>query len=101
MGFFQQIEGEAAVIVERGVYRQVDVYQRDGYLYAKFGSGFVRLYADGSTTKAHCRLDTLSFEGALYKDALGRLCGSPMAGAKKLDAPAHQRLLGLAAPEAG
>lgn len=94
MGFFKQIEGEAAVIVERGVYRQVDVYERDGYLYTKLGTGFVRLYADGSTTKAHCRLDTISFDGALYRDTLGRLCTSGVTGGKKLEATVQQRLLG-------
>lgn len=32
MSFFKQVEGEAAVLVENGVYKQVDLYTRDGYL---------------------------------------------------------------------
>lgn len=76
MGLFQEIEGEAAVIVEGGVYKQVPVYKRNGYLYAKVGGGFIRLYADGSTTKPKARLETLTWENydTLGKDAIGKLC---------------------------
>lgn len=94
MGLFQQVEGEAAIIVENGVYRQCDIYQRDGYLYAKVGSGFVRLMADRSTTKAKCRLDTLTWTGDLHRDSLGRLC-RPMRGSILLDAAPSGLLLGL------
>lgn len=65
MSFFKEVEGEAAVLVIGGVYSQVPLYTRDGYLYAKYGSGFVRLMADGATTKAKLRLDFMSFDGAL------------------------------------
>lgn len=82
MSFFKQVEGEACVLVENGVYRQCDVYTRDGYLYGKLGSGFVRLHADGATTKAKCRLVHLSWTGGLYRDVLGRLCTGDAAVAK-------------------
>lgn len=94
MGFFKQVEGEAAVVVENGVYRQVDVYTRDGVLYAKSAGGFVKLYADGSTTKAKLRLETLSWDGDLFRGALGHLLVEPRDGAKAIDAPARQKLLG-------
>lgn len=74
MGLFQHLEGEAAILIENGVYKQVDVYARDGYLYGKVNGGFVRLNADGSTTKAKCRLNHLDFSGPLAMDNLGRLC---------------------------
>lgn len=76
MGLFQEVEGEAAILIENGVYKQVPVFKRNGYLYAKLGGGFVRLYADGSTTKAKCRLETLTWDDplALGKDTLGKLC---------------------------
>lgn len=94
MGFFKQIEGEAAVMVEGGVYKQVDLYSRDGYLYAKAGGGFVRLMADGSTTKPRLRLDSLSWSGDLARDSLGRLCQpGAVEGAKLLGADATQKLL--------
>lgn len=94
MGMFQQVDGENAIIVEGGVFRQADLYTRDGYLYAKTGGGFVRLYADGSTSKAKCRLDVLTFEKTLYADKFGRLCDETATGAKVLDAPKAQLLLG-------
>ncbi len=96
MSFFQEIEGEAAVLVNNGVYQQVPLFTRDGYLYAKVGGGFVRLLADGSTTKAKTRLDFMSWTGPLCRDALGRLCTKDVPAAKALGADA-QKLLGGAA----
>jgi hypothetical protein len=97
MSFFQQVEGEAAVLVENGVYRQCDLYTRDGYLYAKVGSGFVRLMADGATTKAKLRLDHMSWTGDLKRDPLGRLCTPDVKGAKALEPAKVQMLLGAPA----
>lgn len=97
--FFQKVEGEAAVLNERGVFKQVDIYTRNGQLFAKNGAGFVRLMVDGSTTKARCRLDTLSWDGPLFRDALGRLYGAQVdAKIKPLAPPDNMRLLGLPAP---
>lgn len=93
MGLFQQIEGDNAVIVESGVYKQADLYVRDGYLYAKAGGGFVRLYADGSTSKAKCRLDVLMFYKSLRADKFGRLCDTSVTGASSLDEAKERRLL--------
>lgn len=93
MGMFKQVDGENAVIVENGVYKQTDVFSRDGALYAKAGGGFVRLYADGSTSKAKCRLDLLTYSGVLAQDAFGRLCDGSAPGAKSLDHQKAQRLL--------
>ena len=78
MSFFQQIEGDAAILVERGVYRQVDLYRRDGYLYAKL---------------AGVSLDFMSYSGPLAQ-RLGRLCTPDVEGAKSLDGAATVRLLG-------
>lgn len=93
MGLFKQIEGENAVIVESGVYKQADLYARDGYLYAKAGGGFVRLYADGSTSKAKCRLDVLTFDKSLCADKFGRLCDTSVTGAGPLGEAKERRLL--------
>ena len=94
MGLFQEVEGEVAVVVERGVYRQVPLYTRDGYLYGKIGAGFVRFYADGSTTKAPCRLDAMTWDSTqLFRDKLGRLCTADVGGAKPLDNDKRDRLL--------
>ena len=93
MGMFKQIEGENAVIVEGGVYKQADLYARDGYLYAKAGGGFVRLYADGSTSKAKCRLDVMTFDKPLCTDKFGRLCDASVSGARSLEKAKETRLL--------
>lgn len=74
MSFFKQVEGEAAILSENGVYKQVDLYTRGGFLYAKVAGGFVRLSRDGSTSKPKLRLDHMSWNGALYADPVGRLC---------------------------
>lgn len=94
MSFFQEVEGEAAVLVENGVYRQVPIYTRDGYLYAKINGGFIRLMSDGSTTKSRMRLDFMSFDKQLYRDGLGRLCTSEVKGAKSLEGDKVKLLLG-------
>lgn len=97
MSFFKHIEGEAAIVVNNGVYRQCDLYERDGYLYAKVGNGFVRLMSDGATTKPKTRLETLSWTGDLNSDRMGRLCRPQVKGSKLIDGTRQQLLLG--APE--
>lgn len=93
MGLFKHLDGESAIVVESGVFKQTDLYTRDGHLYAKAGGGFVRLYADGSTSKAKCRLDVLTFDKPLCVDKLGRLCDASVTGARSLDREKEQRLL--------
>ena len=34
MSFFKKVEGDAAVLVANGVFKQVDLYTRDGYVFA-------------------------------------------------------------------
>ena len=96
MSFFVHAEGEAAILVENGVYRQVELFTRDGYLFAKLGSGFVRLMADGSTSKAKVRLDFMTWDGALARDAFGKLCAPTVRGSKDLDDAAVLKLTGPA-----
>lgn len=94
MGLFKELEGDVAILIENGVYKQVPLYTRNGYLFAKIGSGFVRIMADGSTTKAKTRLDTLMTELPLLKDSMGRLCTSDVEGAKALDDRSKTLLIG-------
>lgn len=94
MGLFKEVEGDAAVVIENGVFKQVPVYTRDGYLFAKVGGGFVRLMADGATSKPKTRLDFLSCDMPLLRDSLGRLCTEGVDGAKALDSRGKQLLLG-------
>jgi hypothetical protein len=96
MAFFKEIDGEGAIIIEGGVFRQVPLFERDGYIYVKLNGGFIRLMADGSTSKAggKMRLDFMSFDGDLSADPLGRLCRSSVSGSKALDGAKKQILLG-------
>lgn len=95
MSFFQQIEGEAAVLVHKGVYKQVPIYKRDGYLYAKVGSGFVRLMADGSTSGLGLRLEFMSWgPEPLCRDKFGRLCTHDRIDAISLPGEVSNRILG-------
>jgi hypothetical protein len=94
MSFFKEVEGEACVIVENGVFKQVPIYLRDGYLYAKTNGGFVRLMADGSTSRAKQRLEFMSWNGNLARDPFGRLRTLDVPKAKALEPIRQQALLG-------
>lgn len=43
---------------------------------------------------AKLRIETLSWDGDLFRSALGHLLVEPRDGAKAIDAPARQKLLG-------
>lgn len=74
MSMFQEMEGDVAIVVQNGIYYQTPLYRRGDFLYAKHGGGFVRLMADGATSKAKMRLDHLDVTTAcIGRDALGRL----------------------------
>lgn len=55
MPFITIIEGAVALLHTKGVYRQVNIYQRGSSLYAKWGTGFVRLAAGGATSATNVR----------------------------------------------
>lgn len=50
---FHVIDGAQAILCSKGVYRQVALYRREDRVYAKWGSGFVRLGSDGGTSVPH------------------------------------------------
>ncbi len=99
MTYFKPLDEpeQMAVIVENGVYRQVPLYSRNGQIFAKVGSGFIRLSGDGSTSKPRCRIEALICDVELRQDRLGRLCDASVSGAKALPQDRAQLLLG--APE--
>lgn len=98
--FFTQVEGEAAVVVVNGVYKQCEIYTRGGFLFAKTAGGYVALKADGSTSHPKVRLDTLSWEDGLFRNAVGRLCTSERKGAIALEGPkAKQLQIGMGSAE--
>lgn len=95
MGLFQKVEGDAAILSANGVYKQVDIYLRNGLVFAAYGGGFVKLFADGSTSKPTLRLDTLSADSiALHRTGTGVLCNQSVPKAIPLGLPEAQKLLG-------
>ena len=73
MSYFKPVEGDAAILSIGGVFKQADLYTLDGYLFAQAAGGFVRLAADGSTSKPKMRIIKLVTDRDLFQDALGRL----------------------------
>lgn len=53
---FTIIEGAQAVLMNKGVYRQCKLYERDGEVYAGWGAGFIKLYGQGRTSLPNARL---------------------------------------------
>lgn len=55
MNFFTIIPEAQAVLLSSGVYRQAPLYLRADRVYAKVGSGFVRLSQNGATSAPKVR----------------------------------------------
>lgn len=76
MNYFHQIEGAHAILRSRGVFKQVDLYVRDGRVFAQWGSGLIGLIAyQHGTTKPDVSWVELSI--ICDKDGMGNLCVSP------------------------
>ena len=72
MALFHQIDDAFVILYSRGVYKQAKVYQRNGDLYAGYGSGFVRLSTGGTSVPNISWMDLQGVPGA-RPDKLGRL----------------------------
>jgi hypothetical protein len=70
---FKSVEGDVALIAIGGVYKVCPLYTLDGKLFAGLGGGFVRMYANGSTSKPKALIERVHTEEPLYTDRLGRL----------------------------
>lgn len=71
MDYFSIVPEAAAIITRGGVYRQVQVYQRAGRLYAKYGAGFVRLIQGGSTSSPNIKWAALDTPEGSWSEAGG------------------------------
>ena len=71
---FHIIEDGAAILVSKGVYRQTKGYHKGFAVFAGWGSGFIRLHANGGTSLPNVRHDGLDI-GRLRTEnnPLGRL----------------------------
>lgn len=92
---FKPLEGDVAVIKQGGVFRTCELFEWRGGLYAKFGSGYVRLNENGSTTKDGVSIEMLATDLPLYRDRFGRLEVVGGNGSKRvmIDAVAEKFLL--------
>lgn len=70
---FHLIDDAAAILVSKGVFRQVKVYQRGGALFAGYGAGFIRLYDKRGTSLPNVSLEALEVPTLYKADKLGRL----------------------------
>ena len=68
---FHLIDEAAAILVSKGVFRQAKVYRRGSALYAGYGTGFIRLYRDG-TSAPNVRCEAVETPLPTKFDALGR-----------------------------
>jgi len=98
---FKRIETDEALIVERGVYKPVEVYEGpDGGLFVKTKGGYVRVKARGDTSHGAVMVQRLMREGPLFQDQWGRLCVEG-GGKRKAVLLSNSDMLALSAPEKG
>jgi len=82
-GLFRQISDAQAIVRSRGVYKQVDLFQRDNKLFVELQRGaFLRLLATGGTSLPHVIWDEIIGAPAITNDALGNLMLVPFGGLK-------------------
>lgn len=68
MALFSIIEGESIILSHKGLYKQVDLCHRNNVLYAKWSGGFIKLAAEGYTSKPDIRIVYLT----LMPEEMGR-----------------------------
>lgn len=82
---FRKLDGEFAITKQDGVFRQADVYERNGYLFVAHGNGFVQLQSTGGTSSPKVNLDELNMTTPVAMNPTGRLCieGHPAVSEQK------------------
>ena len=73
---FKKRDGDTVIVRTGGVYKECDLYEMDGALFAAASGGFVRLNKDGSTSKPTTSFTLIKMEGTMFVDKFGRLCTS-------------------------
>ena len=71
MEYFTVIPEGQAIMVSRGVYRQVPVYARGGKVYARHGGGYVRLIQGGATSAPNIRWAELDTPNGAHEERGG------------------------------
>lgn len=71
MHFINEIPEGQAIIYANGVYRQVKIAERNGRIYAKFGSGYVRLHQNGGSSHPKVQWYEIHLEDGSYEEQGG------------------------------
>ena len=74
---FRSVEGDSVTLVQNGVFKVCDLCERKGMVFARVSGGYVRLYANGTTSKDKLYVDTIWSAEDFYRDKLGRLSLRP------------------------
>lgn len=81
---FKKMNGDQALLVAKGTFKEADLFEFQGGLFAKHGSGYVRLKANGSTSKPGVDFCHLETEAELWSDPFGRISVTNRDGYKPL-----------------
>lgn len=68
MRFFSKIPEGQAIVLNGGVYRQVEIAVRDGKIYAKHGGGWVRLSKGGATSHQRVRWHEIDTPNGIWRE---------------------------------
>lgn len=72
---FTEISEGQVILLQKGTFKQVPLYRRDWNLFAKMGSGYIKLYKAGSTSvPTICWKEIDPGEFALSSDAFSMIC---------------------------
>lgn len=101
MAGFSKLEGDTCILQEKGVFKPCELWVWDGKLFAKLSGGFIRIRADGSTSRLGVQLEHMEFEGPLFADKFGRLTTQDGEGYRPLEVTQEGTLgaLALEAPK--
>lgn len=70
---FKHLAGDTVILTQGGVWKTADLYSLDGALFAKWGGGFIRLRADGTTSKDGVNFTMLSTDQPIFADKFNRM----------------------------
>jgi len=76
VGLFHKIDDAFVITLSKGVFRQVEVYHREQRVYAKHGSGYIRLLGARCTSTPNVSWDELDDPNDLIDKTGGRF-GAP------------------------
>lgn len=70
---FARLEGDSVLLWNRGVFKVADLWTFEDGLYASAAGGYIRLYANGGTSRAGVVVKKLVTSQKLWVDTYGRL----------------------------